>query len=125
MNDHEHFEFDTGVVGSPPVSKIRLSDEKKADVLTQYWMSLRARVGVWEDRAYRATVWSVGLVFSATGYCLLHPEDLAMIRRLVVGVGFIIFGALTQSFLFVAKRSHRHTGLFVEFDLVAMAQAIK
>lgn len=107
-------EFDTTIQGPPPISRIDVTEDNKVDVLTQYWMSLRQRIGVWEDRAYAATVWSLGLIFSAMGYCLLQPQNLTATSRILIASAFVIFGGLTQAFLSVARRSYRSTGAAID-----------
>ncbi len=106
--------FDIKLEVTPPDSGIIIEDEKKVDILTLYWMSLRARIGVWEDRAYNVTVWSAGLLLSATGYCLIHLENLLILHRLLIAAAFLLFGALTQVYLGVAHRSFGNTGMAID-----------
>jgi hypothetical protein len=112
--------FDTTMVGSPPISNIVISNDKKVEVLTEYWMSLRERWAILENRAYSVTVWSVGLVFSGTGYLLVQSLDLTSDRRVTILIAFAIFGSLTQVFLHVINQSYLGTGKAIERTQAAL-----
>lgn len=72
---NKHTTFDTTISGILPNSALKLSDEKKTDVLVALLVSLRDNIVSWNDRAYRAAVWSAGLLMSATGYCMVHSAS--------------------------------------------------
>ena len=106
--------FATTVTGTLPDSALDIADEKKVDVLVQYLMSLRSNIVAWNDRAYRAAVWSTGILFSASGYCLFHRAEMTTSVRVMLAIGFALFGGLTQNFLYAARRSHRGTGRVID-----------
>ena len=95
MTKKSESNFDTKIEGTPPVSNITISADKKVEILTQYWMNLRERWAVLEDRAYRITVWSVGLVFSGMVYLLVQSFVLTTTRLITILIAFAIFGSLT------------------------------
>lgn len=94
---------------SIPTGKFNVSDEKKVDVLLALMTNVRENIRYWTEQSYNATVWSIGLMVSISGFWLLSGSRTAQLRYALL-FGVIVFGLLTQWYLSRLRRSFNADG---------------
>ncbi len=105
--------FESKITAPVPMSNLEISDQKKVDIIIALLASFRNTVQIWTERAYKTTIWSIGIMLSIVGYWILHGESLLGKGRLFFAVALFIFGLLTQLYLSVAQRAHRGNGIAI------------
>lgn len=99
------------VVSVPvPPGKLEPNDEKKVDVLISLMNTSKFNILSWSERAYKATSWSVGIILAIVGYFILHGNLMPFKGRIIITLGTILFGFMTQLYLSAAKRAHNGNG---------------
>ena len=96
-----------------PVSNLNISDEKKVDIILSLLSSFRNTVQAWTERAYKTTIWSIGIMLSVVGYWILYGGSITGKGRLFFGIALFVFGLLTQLYLSASKRAHKGNGVAI------------
>jgi hypothetical protein len=105
--------FDSKISAPLPVSNLEISNEKKVDIIISLLGSFRNTVQAWTERAYKTTIWSIGIMLSIVGYWVLHGGDISGRGRLFFSIALVVFGLLTQLYLQAAQRAHRGNGIAI------------
>ena len=105
--------FEPKISAPVPVSNLKISDEKKVDIIISLLSSFRNTIQAWTERAYKTTIWSIGIMLSVVGYWILHGGGIAGKGRLFFGVALFVFGLLTQLYLSAAQRAHKGNGVAI------------
>lgn len=107
-------EFESIINAEIPKKVFNISDEKKVDILISLMKDLRININEWTERAYKATIWSIGLMFSLVGYWFLNSNRLNGYSCYLFIIAIIFIGTLTQIYLFYALKAHFGTGIALE-----------
>lgn len=107
-------DFVTVVTGTKPESNIDIKDDKKVDVMIALYVSLRSNIVQWNDRAYRATAWSIGLSLAVVMYWITHSSSMPILGRFIFAVGIFMFGSITQRYLLAIRQAHKGTGRVID-----------
>lgn len=105
--------FEPKISAPVPLSNLNISNEKKVDIIISLLSSFRNTVQTWTERAYKTTIWSIGIMLSVVGYWILHGRGITGKGRLFFGIALFIFGLLTQLYLSAARRAHRGNGIAI------------
>ena len=103
-------DFTPVISATVPESQIDL-DGKKADIIIALMIETKQTIQKWGERALTATSWSVGIVLSIVAYYILHGNSITGRGRFVIGFGVLLFGILTQLYLYSARRAHEGNGV--------------
>ncbi len=88
------------------ISNLKLSDEKKADLLISLLGIFHDNIRSWTTRCYQAVTWAVGINLVAVSYVILNLEKMNAQIRILIFFGLIVFGLLIQLYLRRASRAH-------------------
>lgn len=105
--------FKAEIVNPVPISNLNISDDKKIDILINLMNSFRTNVQAWTERAYKLTIWSVGIMISSVSYCFLHSETITKKGLIFISIALFVFGLLTQLYLSAAQRAHKGNGIAI------------
>ena len=105
--------FEPKISAPIPVSNLNISDEKKIDIIISLLTSFRTTIQAWTERAYKTTIWSIGIMLSVLGYWILHGSSITGKGRLFFVVALFVFGLLTQLYLSAAQRAHKGNGVAI------------
>jgi len=107
-------EFESTINDEVPQKAFEISDDKKVDILISLMKDLRVNINEWTERTYKATIWSIGLMFAIVAYGLTNNMNSNSIHQLFIVLGLLIIGLLTQIFISYAKKAHSGTGIALE-----------
>ena len=109
-------DFTPVISATVPESQIDL-DGKKADIIIALMIETKQTIQKWGQRALTTTSWSVGIVLSIVAYYILHGNSITGWGRFVIGFGVLLFGILTQLYLYSARsnRSYFFLRMFFVF----------
>ncbi|MBI5183789.1 MAG: hypothetical protein HY999_05450 [Nitrospinae bacterium] len=102
--------FDPEISATVPLGQLEPSEDKKVDVLIALMNTSKFNILSWSERAYKASTWSVGIILAIVGYFFLYGNNMPYKGRIILTLGTILFGLLTQLYLSAAKRAHFGNG---------------
>lgn len=107
-------EFESIITNEIPQKSFEISDDKKVDILISLMKDLRININEWTERTYKATIWSIGLMFAIVAFGLTNKMNADFNHQLFIIFGILIIGILTQVFISHALKAHTGTGIALE-----------
>ena len=107
-------EFEALITSEIPQRAFELSDDKKAEVLISLMKDLRTNINEWTERTYKAAIWSIGLMLAIVGFTFSNQMTSSLYVQIIIILGILIIGVLTQIYLWHGLKAHSGTGVALE-----------